>query len=196
VYGINVARFLADDDDADELALSLYGQLAVAMTPRTFVGGEAASIAPRQGAYLRTTYLPPNAASNAAFLTKLRLMLVHEPRGAQGEPDGLQLAFATPRAWLKPGERVAVERMPTSVGPVSFELRAQRSVEATVDVPDRRPPSALLLRLRLPDGKRITALLLDGRSYGRFDRATSTIDLTGLRGTIHVVAATTVASRR
>ncbi len=33
VYGINVARFLADNDEADQLVLSLYGSLAVAMTP-------------------------------------------------------------------------------------------------------------------------------------------------------------------
>ena len=46
VYGINVARFLADGDAADQLVLSLYGSLAVAMTPNTFVSGEAASVAP------------------------------------------------------------------------------------------------------------------------------------------------------
>ena len=46
VYGINVARFLADTDAGDQLVLSLYGSLAVGMTPNTFVSGEAASVAP------------------------------------------------------------------------------------------------------------------------------------------------------
>ena len=45
----------------------------------TFVSGESASIAPLAGPSLyRTMYLPPNGASNAAFLETLRLMLVHE----------------------------------------------------------------------------------------------------------------------
>ena len=49
VYGINVSRFLADRGEADQLVLSLYGQLAAAMTPGTFVAGEAASVAPVPG---------------------------------------------------------------------------------------------------------------------------------------------------
>jgi hypothetical protein len=75
VYGINAARFLADNDQADRLVLSLYGHLAAGMTPGTFVSGEAASVAPLANRYYRSMYLPPNAASNAAFLETLRLML-------------------------------------------------------------------------------------------------------------------------
>src|SRR6185436_6631428 len=54
VYGINVARFLADGDAADQLVLSLYGTLALAMTPDTFVSGEAASVAPLRGSRFRS----------------------------------------------------------------------------------------------------------------------------------------------
>ena len=53
--------------------------------------------AARRGAAYRTMYLPPNGASNAAFLETLRLMLVHETTGADGTPAGLELAYATPR---------------------------------------------------------------------------------------------------
>ena len=88
VYGTNVARFLADGDAADQLVLSLYGSLAVAMTPDTFVSGEAASVAPLRGSHYRSMYLPPNGASNAAFLETLRSLLVHETRDAEGAPTG------------------------------------------------------------------------------------------------------------
>ncbi|HUJ93132.1 MAG TPA: hypothetical protein VLW05_10565, partial [Gaiellaceae bacterium] len=64
VYGINVARFLADNDLADQLVLSLYGELAAAMTPGTVVSGEGASIAPLHGQAYRSMYLPPNGAGN------------------------------------------------------------------------------------------------------------------------------------
>ena len=148
-------------------------------------------MAPIRGAYLRTTYLPPNSASNGAFLTKLRLMLVHEPRDAGGEPYGLRLAFATPRGWLEPGKEIAVRGLPTSFGPVSYVLAARaRSVRATIDVPSRRAPASLSLRLRLPDGGRITSVRVDGRPHFRFDARTGTIDLSGERGRVAVVAQT------
>ena len=66
-------------------------------------------------------YLPPNGASNAAFLETLRLMLVHETTDTRGAPRGLELAYATPRAWLAPGSPSRYERR-TSFGPVSFSI--------------------------------------------------------------------------
>ncbi len=185
VYGINVARFLADNGEADQLALSLYGTLAVAMTPETFVSGEAASVTPLGGLHHRAMYLPPNGASNAAFLTTLRSMLVHETRGPDGAPRGLELAFSAPRTWLRPGNRIAVERMPTSFGLVSYTLEAQEGVlQATVDLP-RRQPRDVKLRLRLPRGKRIASVTADGQAFRRVDG--ETLDLSGLRGTVELV---------
>jgi hypothetical protein len=191
VYGNRVARFLADEDFPERLVLALYAQLAVAMTPGTFVGGEAAAVAPHEGSYVRTAYLPPNSASNATFLTKLRLMLVHERRRADGEPDRLELGFATPRAWLQAGKRIVVRRMPTSFGLLSYEIRARtRLVEATILVPRRTPPRKLALRLRLSAGKRMVGLDVDGRPSSRFERGSGTIDLTGRRGVVRVTART------
>jgi len=189
VYGINVARFLADNDLADQLVLSLYGELAAAMTPGTFVAGEGASIAPLHGLAYRSMYLPPNGASNGAFLETLRQMLVHETRNAAGEPHGLQLAYATPRAWLEPGKRIAVGGAPTSFGPVSFSVDAgDRSAHVTVDVPHRSAPASLSIRLRLPHGERLTAVTLGGRPWTRFDATSGTVDLSGRTGTLRLEA--------
>jgi hypothetical protein len=152
VYGKNVSRFLAELDEPDELALSLYGQLAAAMTPGTFVAGEGASVVPLHGQWYRSMYLPPNGAANGSFLETLRLMLVHE-RG-----DGLELAWSTPRAWLAPGKRIEVHRLPTSWGPISYAIDATR---VSVDLPPRAPKS-VRVRLRLPSGTR--TFDLSGRS--------------------------------
>jgi hypothetical protein len=180
VYGINASRFLADAGMADELVLSLYGQLAAGMTPGTFVAGEAGSVTPL-GLGARAMYLPPNGASNAAFLETLRLLLVHET------PDRLELAHSTPRGWLRPGGRIAVANAPTRFGPVSFAIETgTRTAEVTVETPARSRPRALTLRLRLPAGARITSARLDGRPYTRFDAATGTIDLSGLGGTVRL----------
>ena len=61
VYGLNVSRFLADNDRPDQLVLSLYGTLGAAMTPDTFVSGEAATVAPFGPTAHRAMYLPPNS---------------------------------------------------------------------------------------------------------------------------------------
>jgi hypothetical protein len=124
VYGLDVARFLAARDEADQLVLSLYGQLAAGMTRGTFVSGEAATIAPVAGDY-RSMYLPPNSVANATFLETIRLMLVDETETRDGRPAGLRLAYATPRSWLRPGQKIVVRRAPTSFGPISFSLAAE-----------------------------------------------------------------------
>jgi len=179
VYGVNVSRFLADNDEPDQLVLSLYGALAAALTPDTFVSGEGATVAPLNGAYFRTMYLPPNSGGNAAFLETLRLMLVHESRGPEGAPRGLELAFATPRMWLRDGKALVVQNAPTSFGDVSFSIeRHGNVVHATIDAP--ATPS-LELRLRLPRGERITATRFAGGPLP-VDTPSATIDLSGHHG--------------
>jgi hypothetical protein len=168
VYGLNTARFLADNDQPAQLVLGLYGQLAAEMTPGTFVSGESVSIAPLRGDYYRSTYLPPNGASNAAFLETLRLMLVHETIDATGAARGLDLAYSTPRGWLRPYQQIEVTRMPTSFGRISFTIETTASsANVSIDVPDRAPLASLRLRLRLPPGARIGEVLLDGSPYDR-----------------------------
>ena len=188
VYGLNVARFLADNDDPDQLVLSLYGMLGAAMTPDTFVSGEAATVAPLRGEAYRSMYMPPNSASNSAFLETLRLMLVHETRDADGRPVGLELAFATPRPWLGTGKTIAVHEAPTSFGPMSYELHASSNrIVGEVRVPSRNPPAALRLRLRVPHGRRVVAVRVNGHRRP-FDPKTATVSLSHLHGLLEIVA--------
>jgi hypothetical protein len=189
VYGTNVSRVLADNHRADQLALTLYGKLGADMTPGTFVSGEGSTIGPVDGEYYRSMFRPPNSANNAFFLETLRLMLVHETASADGTPEGLELAYSTPRSWLRAGRRIVVRRARTSFGPLSYSLEARRgSVRVRVALP-ARAPRTLRLRLRLPGAERVAGVSVrGGRSFDRYDARSGTIDLSGLRGRVDLVA--------
>lgn len=187
VYGTGVARFLADNDRPDQLDLSLYGKLGAGMTPETFVAGEGSTIAPAPGEYYRFMHRPPNSGNNAFFLEALRLTLVNETTDANDIPRGLELAFATPRAWLRSG-RIAVNQAPTSFGRLSYSIDSREpSIRVRVNVPKGNPPETLRLRLRLPDGERITGVELGGHAFHGFEPGNETIDLSGLRGRLDLV---------
>jgi hypothetical protein len=184
VYGQDAARFLADNDQPDQLALSLYGQLGVAMTQGTFVSGEAISVLPVDTSYYRSMYMPPNLGANSSYLETLRLLLVHERRGPQGAPDGLDLAFATPPSWLVDGGTFSVKKAPTSFGLVSYTVARDGST-VTVDVTKPAAAKSVRLRLRLPSGARVLRMRVGARSL-RFDKA-DTVTLP--RGTrVHLTA--------
>jgi hypothetical protein len=174
VYGVPWSRFFADNDKPEQLALTLYGMLAASMTQGTYVSGEATSVLPVHGAYYRSMYMPPNSGGNASYLGTLREILVHERRAASGAPAGLDLAFATPRAWLADGKEISVTDAPTSFGAVTYSLRRTGStVEAHVVAP---PHAHVRLRIRLPAGERL-ASVVEGSRRLRFDRWSGTVDL-------------------
>jgi hypothetical protein len=187
VYATNVVRFLADNDQPDQLLLSLYGKLGASMTRNTFVAGEGSAILPVRGQYYRAMHRPPNSANNAFFLEALRLALVHETTDANATPQGLELAYSTPRAWLAPGKRIAVLGLRTSFGPLWYSLVADAAaVHVYLDVPaGLRGP--LRLRLRLPPGQRLGAITVNGTPFGRF-AGSETLDLSGLKGHLELVA--------
>ena len=171
-YGLSVSRLLADNDLPDQLTLSLYGQLAIGMTPGTFVAGEAVSVLPVDAAYFRTAYMAPNLGANSTFLETLRLMLVHERRSPHGAPCGLDLAFATPRAWLREGRTIAVTRAPTSFGAISYSITRHGSrIVIHISIPH---PTTVRLRLRLPSGTNVKQVRA-GHTHVSFNAASSTI---------------------
>jgi hypothetical protein len=174
-------------DDPDRANLSLYGKLAQGYTRDTFIGCEGSSIGSPDG-WGRQMYLPPNSASNANYLEQLRYTLVQDyDLNDDGHPETLRLAFATPRPWLKTGGRISVIDAPTAFGPVSFTIESQvGSVKADVTLPDRNPAEKVLLRLRLPDGEKITSAKAGDTDLKIVDH--ETLDLSQLKGKVHIVA--------
>ena len=186
LYGMRYALTLLHRDEPDRALVSFYGKLAQGMTRDTFIGCEGSSMGPVDE-FGRQMYLPPNSAANSSFLQQLRYLLVQdEDLNDDGRAETLRLAFATPRAWLADGGRIAVKRAPTEFGEVSFVIESALKdghVDVEVDLPTRTAPEKVVLRLRLPDGKKLAST-----SAGKVIADGETIDLSGLSGHVKLVA--------
>jgi hypothetical protein len=218
VYAVEQANFLADNDQADQLVLSLYGKLAAGMTQGTFIAGESDTVGPiaskwpkqtgycpltdpsctgpsiesgwAPDEYYRAMYLSPNSANNTMFLDILHQMLVHEVDDASATPTGLQLGFFTPRGWLDNGKTVSVTDAPTAFGALTYRIDSRIAAREVLATVDvpQSTPGSLELRLRVPAGNVLSNVLVNGEPYDKLDASTGTINLSGLTGAVHVQA--------
>ncbi len=108
---------------------------------------------------------PPS--TDGAWFELYRNMLIHEL-----DDDTLLLLQATPRKWLENGKSIEVERAPTYYGRLSMKIESQAASNkllAQIEMPDRRHPHILLVRLRHPTGKLIKSITVNGRYWTDFD---------------------------
>lgn len=131
------------------------------------------------------TGAPVSSQSMGHFLEQTRMMLLME-RG-----DDLYLAPFVPDYWLKDGLGVSVAQAPTRFGNVGYKIRshaAEGYIEAEIDTPTRRLPTAIVLRLRHPDGKPIKSATVNGKTHGDFDPVRKWIRIKPVVGTMTVRA--------
>jgi hypothetical protein len=192
LYGLPYMLGLLKRKEIDDFLVSFYGKLAHGMTRGTFINAEVTGGYPVDGERGRRLYLPPNSASNAAFLIPFRNMLLMEvDEDRDGSPDGLRLLSGTPRAWLTNGKRIAMRNAPTAFGPVSVRVisrLSEGSIEGELNLPDRQPPDRIELTLRLPLGYRLKSVRVNGKRHLGFSSAQETIDLSGLSGPVTMQA--------
>ena len=115
---------------------------------------------------------PPS--TDGAWFELYRQMLIRET-----DDDALLLLQATPRKWLEPGRRIAIERAPTYYGKLSFTVRSEAGgrIVAEIDMPDRSRPKALRLRLRHPQARPARAVTVNGQDWPDLDRAKEWINI-------------------
>ena len=100
----------------------------------------------------------------ARFVNRLRDLLVRE----NGEE--LWLTAGTPRRWLSPGQAIKLDHMPTNFGEVSLELSARENdVAGWVQLPARNTFNSAWRVLRLPAGKKIAAVEINGKLWLQAD---------------------------
>ncbi len=123
----------------------------------------------------------PDNGTAGWFMENFRNLLVME------EGKCLWVARATPRVWLGQGKRIAVKNAPTYFGVLAYEIVSDVDtgrIAATVEIPSRRPPETVLLRLRHPMMTPIKGATINGRAWNDFDPAKEVIRLHDLRGSV------------
>ncbi|MGB9620068.1 MAG: hypothetical protein ACPL7K_06625, partial [Armatimonadota bacterium] len=119
------------------------------------------------------------------FLQQTRLMLVMERR------DELWLAPFVTSNWMRHGMRVSVGNAPTRFGTLEYSITShvdEGFIEAQIDPPTRSMPREIVVRLRHPEGKRITSVEVNGEKHANFDAEKEIVRLKAGRGPINVRA--------
>ncbi|HPO13946.1 MAG TPA: hypothetical protein PLI09_10910 [Candidatus Hydrogenedentes bacterium] len=133
-------------------------------------------------------YEPCTAPDNGTagwFMENFRDLLVME------EGQDLWVARATPRVWLEQGKKISIKNAPTYFGPLVYEIVSDADngkITATVEMPSRKPPRNVLLRLRHPKGTPIKKVTINGKSWNDFDPAKEIIRLHSMQGSVNVVS--------
>jgi len=97
-------------------------------------------------------------------LVWLRAFLLRE------EGETLHLALGAPRRWFEPGQAFGVEGMSSYFGSVTYWIRSSDlSVSAEISLDAARLPGEIVLHLRVPGGRVIESVAVNGKEYGDFD---------------------------
>jgi hypothetical protein len=113
--------------------------------------------------------VPSCAPGDGERWLAVRNMFVNEFGGYDGTQQSLWLLQASPREWLRPGNRMAVERMGTTFGGtvnVHVQVAADGN-SATADVKIEHlavAPKEIRIRLRSGDGRPLKTATIDGKA--------------------------------
>ncbi len=105
--------------------------------------------------------------------------------------DALRLGWALPRHWFTDGQRMFAHDVATRFGRVSigYESRLSEGVIcADAALGWRRPPSAVIVRFRHPDGAPVQRVTVNGAPHDRFDPDRGDVDVSGYEGRLQIAA--------
>jgi hypothetical protein len=157
VYNQQATAYLLRDDP-EAVVRAFYSYMACAFSHSVFE--------PVEHRWTHGQYFGP-PSTDGAWFELYRNMLIHEL-----DNDTLLLAQATPRAWLADGKKIEIERAPTYYGKMSMTIESHADsgrIVAEIEMPDRKPPTVLLVRFRHPQRKAVRSVTVNGRTWSDFD---------------------------
>jgi hypothetical protein len=159
VYNMQATAYLRRDEPKAAIR-AFYSMMACAFSHSVFE--------PVEHRWTWGQYFGP-PSTDGSWFELYRRMLIHE------RDDGtLALLAATPRKWLQDGRKIEVERAPTWYGRLSMTVESRAAtgeIRADVRLQGRRPPKALLVRLRHPRGKPLRGATVNGNEWPDVDPA-------------------------
>jgi hypothetical protein len=159
VYNQHATAYLLRDDPKAAIR-AFYSMMACAFSHSVFE--------PVEHRWAWGQYFGP-PSSDGAWFDLYRHILIHER-----DDDSLLLLQATPRKWLEDGKQIRVERAPTSYGSLSMTAESRAAageMRATIQMPSRQRPAALLVRFRHPQAQPIKAATVNRQNWTSFDPA-------------------------
>jgi hypothetical protein len=118
-----------------------------------------------------------NICSTLATPRMTKYMLVFEER----DKDILWLNRASPRRWLEDGKKIVVRNAPTRWGKISYCVEShteKNHISARIDIAGIASKSLLIkLRLRHPDVRQLSSVIVDGDKWRDVDQEKETIDI-------------------
>jgi hypothetical protein len=127
----------------------------------------------------------PDNGTAGWFLENFRNLLVME------DGESLWVARATPRVWLEQGKKIAVRNAPTYFGTLAYEIISDvdnGKIFATIEMPSRKPPHTVHLRLRHPKTVPIKGATVNGKPWTDFNPVKEIVSLHDVRGSVKVEA--------
>jgi len=112
--------------------------------------------------------------SAATILNNIRMMFLLE------KSDVLWIAPFIPVHYMKNGNKIVLNNIPSKFGLVSYEIISElksNSIKAKVEINYRKLPKRIFLRIRHPQSKRIKSISMDGKSYDKFNATKEYIEL-------------------
>lgn len=156
----------------DEYLLFLYAHRHHDHTPGSWTAGEVSDISGGMPLFCMPAQM--------TIPLLLRWALVFDDSAG----ETLFLGRAVPRAWLAAGA-VGIDAAPTRWGRTGFQLVVDASgghLDGWVNLPDRGTPGEIWLSLRVPAGKRLGEVRIDGQPVPATDRREDAVRLRGRPG--------------
>jgi hypothetical protein len=108
----------------------------------------------------------PHLHSVSSMIRMARTMLLQERDGA------LYLLQGVPCRWYEQGKEIKISAAPTNYGLLLLQVRSDLKndrIRVHLDLPERIEKSPVKLCLRLPNGRKIVGVTVDGREHADFD---------------------------
>jgi hypothetical protein len=127
----------------------------------------------------------PDNGTAGWFMENFRNLLLME------DGQSLWIARATPRAWLEQGRKITVKNAPTYFGTAAYEIISDADdgrITATIEIPDRKAPKNVLLRVRHPKAAPLKGVTANGKRWTAFNPDEEVVELKDLTGKVVVTA--------